>query len=69
MAAFNQRDCIAGNLVADAWVHSNVIFGTDIKWARAAIALVNGGSIRAPIEKGWYVFYCACKLHGVIQGA
>jgi len=42
----------SGNLITDAFVHSNAEFGTDSKWARAAIAMLNGGDIRAPIVRG-----------------
>lgn len=43
---------LAGNLITDAWIHSNTMFTTDIKWARASVALLNGGAIRASIVKG-----------------
>ena len=54
--------------MADAWVHSNIQFGTDKRWARAAIALINGGSIRAPIARGgflspFHIYYLLCNFH------
>ncbi|XP_067950858.1 snake venom 5'-nucleotidase-like [Watersipora subatra] len=47
-----KRECNFGNLVTDSWIHGNLVFGSDTKWSRASIALTNGGSIRAPIERG-----------------
>lgn len=41
-----------GNLIADAFIHSNIVFGSYIKWSRAAIALINGGSM---VDQWWII--------------
>ena len=43
---------VAGNMIADAWIHANVIYGSGMQWSKAAVAILSGGDIRSPIERG-----------------
>ncbi|KAK7086251.1 hypothetical protein SK128_018655, partial [Halocaridina rubra] len=40
-----------GNLEADAIVHMNTKYPDDMHWARTALAIINGGGIRASIDE------------------
>lgn len=47
-----QRECNLGNVFADAYVYRNLRFPDQQQWNDVAIAVVNGGSVRASIQKG-----------------
>ena len=41
-----------GNLIADGMVHQNLRHSDDTHWNDVAIAILNGGSIRASLDRG-----------------
>lgn len=45
------KECNLGNLQTDAIVHMNTKYPDDARWARTALAILNGGGIRASIDE------------------
>ncbi|XP_067675672.1 snake venom 5'-nucleotidase-like [Haliotis asinina] len=46
------EECNLGNLIADGMVHQNLKHSDSMEWNHVAIAFMNGGGIRASIQKG-----------------
>ena len=42
----------SGNLIADGMVHQNLRHPDDTHWNDVAIAILNGGAIRASLDRG-----------------
>ncbi|XP_042861628.1 LOW QUALITY PROTEIN: 5'-nucleotidase-like [Penaeus japonicus] len=45
------KECNLGNLQTDAIVHMNTKYPDDERWARTALAVLNGGGIRASVDE------------------
>ena len=41
-----------GNLIADSMINQNLRHPDDLQWNDVSIAIVNGGGIRASIDRG-----------------
>ncbi|XP_067674620.1 snake venom 5'-nucleotidase-like [Haliotis asinina] len=50
------RECNLGNLIADAMIHQNLKHSDSLEWNHVAIAFINGGGIRASLQKGDVTF-------------
>ncbi|XP_046575024.1 snake venom 5'-nucleotidase-like [Haliotis rubra] len=46
------EECNLGNLIADGMVHQNLKHSDSMEWNHVAIAFMNGGGIRASIQRG-----------------
>ncbi|KAJ8389348.1 hypothetical protein AAFF_G00120560 [Aldrovandia affinis] len=45
------RECNLGNLICDAMVHHNVKSTDEAQWSHVSACVMNGGSIRSPIDE------------------
>lgn len=45
------RECNLGNLICDAMIQNNIKYPDEIQWNHVSSCIVNGGSIRSPIDE------------------
>uniref|UniRef100_A0AAY4CPE5 5'-nucleotidase n=1 Tax=Denticeps clupeoides TaxID=299321 RepID=A0AAY4CPE5_9TELE len=45
------RECNLGNLICDAMVDHNIKYADEVQWNHVGLCLLNGGSIRSPIDE------------------
>ncbi|XP_070569172.1 snake venom 5'-nucleotidase-like [Ptychodera flava] len=51
-AVCRTQECNMGNMITDGMLHQNIRAPDDVKWNHVAIAIWNGGGIRASITQG-----------------
>nr|XP_033793675.1 5'-nucleotidase isoform X2 [Geotrypetes seraphini] len=45
------RECNMGNLICDAMIYNNIRFPDEKRWNHVSLCILNGGSIRSPINE------------------
>ncbi|XP_030054996.1 5'-nucleotidase isoform X2 [Microcaecilia unicolor] len=45
------RECNMGNLICDAMIYNNIRFPDEKRWNHVSLCILNGGSIRSPIDE------------------